>query len=68
MHFDHEHESGLCERRQVRKEWRRGDDAQHQMEAREHARQGGTSLARAVRVAGSERSRPPRRVRRDSAG
>ena len=68
MQIDHEHESGLCERHQVRKEWRRSGEAQHQMEAREHARQRGASTGKSASAANAERARSARPSRHDAKG
>lgn len=40
MHRDHQHASGFTKAHE-RKEWGRSSDQEHQMEAREHARQPG---------------------------
>ena len=49
MHRDRQHEAG-SNHRHVRKEWGRGGDSQHQMEAREHTGQPGrTQRAHHVR-------------------
>ena len=41
MHRNHEHEQGLRNRHNGRKEWQYNGEQPHQMEAREHARQHG---------------------------
>lgn len=57
MDSERRQESGLKSGRQhARKEWGHGSDEQHQMEAREHARQPGKAqLSHAVRAAEAER-------------
>jgi hypothetical protein len=41
MSSDHQHETELKNPRHARKEWSQSGDHEHQMEAREHARQPG---------------------------
>ena len=57
MHRDQQQETGFkASRQHARKEWEPAREQQHQMEAREHARQGGkTRRAHDQRAAEAER-------------
>lgn len=62
MHRDHEHEQGLRNRHHGRKEWQRSGEEQHQMEAREHARQPG-KMHRTYGIQSDEAARQIRELR-----
>jgi hypothetical protein len=56
MQRERQQEAGFKSGRHARKEWGQGGDEQHQMEAREHARQPGrTQRTHDVREAEAER-------------
>lgn len=56
MHREHQQEAAVKKGGHERKEWERGNDHEHQMEAREHARQPGkTHKTFGIRSAEAER-------------
>jgi len=62
MSSDHYHETELKNRAHSRKEWSRSGDHEHQMEAREHARQPGR-VRKAFEVRNDEAKRQIRELR-----
>jgi hypothetical protein len=62
MSSDHHHETELKNRGHSRKEWSQPGDHEHQMEAREHARQPG-KVRKAFEVRNDEAKRQIRELR-----